>query len=105
MSSSPPIASHGYAAPTAADSLAALTRVVGPERAEVLWSEACRGAGLAHAGDPLSLEELQATSEQLRAHGGAIATVAYAMQIRLRTYARLAARGQTPAPHAAEAAR
>ncbi|HEX8429903.1 MAG TPA: hypothetical protein VF625_01405, partial [Longimicrobium sp.] len=68
MNSSPPIASHGYPAPTAADSLAALTRVVGAERAEALWSEACRGAGLAHAGDPIALEDLQASSEQLGAH-------------------------------------
>jgi len=105
MSSLPPIATHNFAAPTAADSLAALTRVVGAERADALWTEACHGAGLAHAGDPIELDALHASTEQLQANGGAVATVARAIQIRLRTYARLAARGQTPAPLAAEATR
>jgi len=88
------VASHAYRGPTATDSEAALARVVGPERGAELWAEACQAAGV-RAGNDATPDELQRATDFLVAQGGAVATVARAIQIRIRTYERLAARGAT----------
>ncbi len=87
-----PIVSHRFTAPTAAESRAALSRVVGPQRGAALWEQACAAAGIDPDADPVPADDLRRATEALAGHGGAVATVARAIQIRLRTYARLAAR-------------
>lgn|GEM_PF-3296123 len=105
MSSLPSIASHHFAAPTAADALAALTRVVGAERAEALWAEACGEAAVATPRERMSIAEIGSVAERLVARGGAVQSVAQAILIRLRTYNRLAARARESAPATVEIAR
>ncbi|HYW06833.1 MAG TPA: hypothetical protein VE913_07755 [Longimicrobium sp.] len=104
MSSSPPIASHRFAAPTSDDALAALTRVVGVERAEALWVEACGEAAMDTPRERMSIAEIGSVAERLLARGGAVQSVAHAILIRLRTYSRLASRARENAPAAVEIA-
>lgn len=83
----------GYklAPPTEADANAALQRVFGAERAAERWALACRTAGIA-AGRAGTADQLGRVVEALAQQGGATAVVARSLEIRLRTYARLAAR-------------
>lgn len=85
------IAAHAYTGPTPAAAVVALGRAVGVERAGALWQGACETAGL-HAPERMSGDEMQRVAAALAAHGGPVASAARALQIRLRTYARLAAR-------------
>lgn len=81
---------YDLAAPTESDAVAALERVFGPARGRETWAEACGLAGVAvgRANGPL----LERTLESLASQGGAAATVARSIGIRMRTYAQLAAR-------------
>jgi len=83
--------------PGEADARAALQRVFGEERGGERWSQACRAAGLT-PGRVEDGEPFERVVEALSAQGGSTAVVARSMEIRLRTYARLAA-------HAAGASR
>ncbi|HEX6042483.1 hypothetical protein [Longimicrobium sp.] len=82
---------NDYRAPTEADARAALQRVFGPERGAEHWARACREAGLAPGAvdgpEPLA-RALQALSSQ----GGPCVAVARSIEIRMRTYTRLASR-------------
>jgi hypothetical protein len=91
---SAPAAIPGYNLhpPSEADAGAALRRVFGAERASERWELACRDAGLAR-GRVSTPEQLGRVVEALARQGGATAVVARSLEIRLRTYARLAARG------------
>lgn len=90
------IPGYGLDAPTEDAAIAALQRVFGAERATSLWSDACRQAGLL-PGRVAGTESLVRASEALGSQGGAVATVARSITIRLRTHARLAAlRATTP---------
>jgi hypothetical protein len=93
LSPSRPAALPGYdlQPPTEADATAALHRVFGPQRAPERWSMACRTAGIA-AGHVGTAEQLGRVVEALARQGGSTAVVARSLEIRLRTYARLAAR-------------
>jgi hypothetical protein len=98
---SPPRASArlpGYdlGEPTEADARASLHRVFGPERGDERWSRACREAGLA-AGRVGAGAELQRAAQALAAQGGPAVAVARSIEIRMRTYARLASRAAAPA--------
>lgn len=89
----PHVPGYELAAPTDSDVRAMLERVFGAPRAEALWLEACRGAQL----DPArvdTLPRLQRVSAALASAGGAASTVARSLDIRIRTYTRLAARGE-----------
>ncbi len=90
---SAPAALPGYKLqpPNEADAGAALQRVFGPERAAERWTLACEGAGLV-PGRVSTAEQLGRVVESLAQQGGATAVVARSLEIRLRTYARLAAR-------------
>lgn len=79
---------------TEADVRAMLARVFGSERASALWTDARRAAavGSRDAGTP---EELRRVAAALGEMGGAMSTIARTIDIRLRTYARLAARSTT----------
>ena len=76
--------------PTEADALASLRRVFGPERGEERWDSACRAAGLTPGGVH-GTAKLQRVAQALAAQGGPSAAVARSVEIRMRTYARLAA--------------
>jgi hypothetical protein len=76
--------------PTEADARASLQRVFGPARGEERWSEACRTAGLSPGGVHTRVQLIQAV-QALAAQGGASASVARSVEIRMRTYVRLAA--------------
>ena len=93
------ISAYNCSAPTEADALAALGRVFGAQRGSEIWARACRASGLAPGavGNPALMERCAQT---LANEGGAAATVARSVTIRLRTYNRLAARSPTPAMEA-----
>jgi hypothetical protein len=76
--------------PVEADARTSLQRVFGPERGEERWSQACRTAGLAVGGVRTRVQLIQAV-QALAAQGGPAAAVARSVEIRMRTYARLAA--------------
>ena len=87
---------YNLAAPTEADALAALERVFGRERGRSLWTDACRQAGL-DIGRASTGPALQRALEALAAPGGAAATVARSMTIRIRTHTQRAARSAAAA--------
>ena len=99
MSASPPGRLPGYnlAPPTEADALGALERVFGTERGRARWSDACAMAGLG-VGKASTGAALERAVQSLASQGGAAATVARSMSIRMRTYAQLAARSTAAAP-------
>ena len=82
---------NDYRAPTEADARAALQRVFGPERGGERWSDACRAAGLA-PGRVEGTEPLTRAIQALAAQGGPSTAVARSIEIRMRTYTRLASR-------------
>jgi hypothetical protein len=75
--------------PTEDDARESLRRVFGAERGAERWTAACREAGLA-AGRVGSTELLWRAVQALSAQGGPAAAVARSVEIRIRTYARLA---------------
>ena len=79
---------YDLAAPTEADVVAALQRVWGAERAPRMWSQACRDADIP-VGRVDTLDRLETVSRALAAQGGAAATLARSIEIRIRTYVRL----------------
>lgn len=83
---------YNLAAPTEADALAALERVFGAERGRTLWSDACAMAGLG-VGKASTGVALERAVQSLASQGGAAATVARSIGIRMRTYTQLVARG------------
>ena len=87
----PTLPGYNLSAPTEADVLAALARVFGTERGRGIWADACRGAGLA-VGQASTGTALERTLQALAAQGGAAATVARSITIRMRTYTQLVAR-------------
>jgi hypothetical protein len=87
----PRIPVYNFTVPTEADAVAALQRVWGPERGESCWFNACRSAGLP-VGRIANVNDLERATAELARQGGATATVARSIEIRLRTYARLAAK-------------
>ena len=84
-----PIPGYSLRPPSEPDAVAALVRVFGPGRGAERWTAACRTAGLApgRVGDGAPFER---AVEALTAQGGATAMIGRSMQIRLRTYTRLA---------------
>ena len=94
MLSSPPgpprLPGYELREPTEDDARAALQRVFGVERGAEFWAQACRDAGL-FPGQVRTCILLDRAAKALSAQGGAAAMVARSVEIRLRTYARLAA--------------
>jgi hypothetical protein len=94
--SSPPsdakrIPGYNLAAPTESDALASLQRVFGPDRGLKAWSDACALAGVM-PGQVNSSALLERAIGTLARTGGAAATVASSMTIRMRTHKELQAR-------------
>lgn len=86
----PVVPGYDLAEPTERDVQAALTRVfaaAGTER----WAEACKAAGL-RAGFVRQGAPLAGALSALKQQGGAAATVARSIEIRIQTFTRLAAR-------------
>lgn len=76
--------------PTEDDARESLRRVFGVERGAERWTSACSEAGLA-VGRVGSTALLGRAVQALAAQGGPAAAVARSVEIRIRTYARLAA--------------
>lgn len=93
--SSSRIPGYDLDAPTEDTAVAALTRVFGAERGRSLWSDVCRSARL-EPGSVNSAKALERAVQALSDEGGAAATVARSLSIRMRTHAQLAARRATP---------
>lgn len=88
---------YNFSVPREADAVAALHRVWGPERGDRLWERACQLAGV-RPGHARDVDQLTRATAALAQEGGATATVARSIEIRLRTHARLAAKAAgTPA--------
>ncbi len=85
------IPGYNFSQPTEADALGALQRVWDLDRGALIWSQACRAAGLVE-GRVNTVAALERAIAALSQQGGATATVARSLEIRLRTHARLAAR-------------
>jgi hypothetical protein len=92
--SPPRLPGYDLREPVEDDALASLRRVFGPERGTERWSQACRTAGLS-AGAVRTRVQLVQAVQALAAQGGPSAAVARSVEIRLRTYARLAANAAT----------
>lgn len=88
----PHLPGYDLAPPSERDARAMLERVFGAGRGESLWADACRDARV-QAGRVDTLPTLQRVSRSLAGAGGAAATVARSIDIRIRTYTRLATRG------------
>ena len=82
---------NNYRAPTEDDARAALQRVFGAERGARHWSDACRDAGVA-PGRVEGAEPLARAVHALSLQGGPCVAVARSIEIRMRTYTRLASR-------------
>lgn len=85
------IEDYGYSAPSEGEVVASLTRVFGPDRGADIWARAC-GIAFLSVGQVRTLLQLERCANALAVEGGAAATVARSVEIRLRTYNRLAAR-------------
>ena len=90
-----PIPGYNLTPPGEAEVLAALQRVHGAPRGTAIWESACQTAGVA-AGSVRRRGELERLLAVLAEAGGPPAVVARSMEIRLRTYDRLMARGVVP---------
>ena len=88
------IPGYNLGMPAEPDATAALARVFGAEQGEARWKEACRAAGV-FVGRVRGQDQLERAVKALGAQGGASASVARSIEIRMRTYARLAARAST----------
>ena len=82
------IPGYELSAPTEQDVVAALHRVWGPDRGSRMWAEACRAAGVS-TGQVDTLDRLTRVNGFLAAQGGATATLARSVEIRIRTWNRL----------------
>ena len=82
---------YDLAAPTEATALASLERVFGIDRGRESWAAACSSAGLV-MNFIRSPDSLRRATSALSAQGGAAATVARSITIRMRTHERLLAR-------------
>jgi len=88
--SPPRLPGYDLREPTEDDARMALQRVFGADRGTEHWTQACREAGLL-PGQVRTTPMLERAVKALSAQGGAAAMVARSVEIRLRTYARLAA--------------
>jgi hypothetical protein len=86
-----PVPGYDLTPPSDADARAMLLRVFGDDRSKGVWADACRAARI-DAGRVDSTDKLRRVAAALAQQGGAAATIARSIEIRLRTYARLAAR-------------
>jgi len=88
--SPPRLPGYDLSEPTEDDARMALQRVFGADRGAERWAQACREAGL-FPGQLRTTPMLDRAVKALASQGGAAAMVARSVEIRLRTYARLAA--------------
>jgi hypothetical protein len=82
---------YDLAAPAESDALASLQRVFGHARGVKVWAEACARAGVAPA-YVNTIPLLERVADSLGRDGGAAATIARSISIRVRTYTQLVAR-------------
>ncbi|MDB4879988.1 MAG: hypothetical protein JWL60_1434 [Gemmatimonadetes bacterium] len=77
--------------------MASLGRVFGPGRGVETWARACRAARVS-PGAASTPDLLERCSQALASEGGAAATVARSVAIRLRTFNRLVASAAATTP-------
>jgi hypothetical protein len=95
QSTTVPIPGYNLSPPSEADAVAALQRVYGSEKGAEHWKAACQAAKIL-PGWVRGRDTLGRVLQSLATQGGPQAVVARSMEIRMRTYDRLAARGATP---------
>jgi hypothetical protein len=95
-SRAPAIPGYSLDAPGEGDACAALERVFGADRGAERWTQACREAGLV-PGLVRKPDAFARVVACLASQGGATASVARSLEIRIRTYARLAGHKTRPA--------
>lgn len=86
------IPGYDLACPGEDDAVAALARVLGRDRAEAVWGEACAAAGIRRGPGGLDAAQVEAVARQMAAGSGVPKMIGNSILIRLRTYALLAAR-------------
>jgi hypothetical protein len=91
QTSAPPIPGYNLSPPGESDALAAVQRVYGEEKGTEHWKAACLAAKVL-PGFVRSRETLERVLVALGGQGGPQGVIARSMEIRLRTYDRLAAR-------------
>lgn len=95
-----PIPGYDLGCPGEDDAVAALARVLGPERARTAWDESCRAVGVRRGPEGLDAAQVEAVARQLAAGSGVTRMIGNSILIRLRTYSLLAARaGHAPEVH------
>jgi hypothetical protein len=91
QASAPAIPGYNLTPPGEADAVAAVQRVYGDEKGVEIWKSACQGAKIL-PGWVRGRDQLERVLQCLAAQGGPQGVIARSMEIRLRTYDRLAAR-------------
>lgn len=81
---------YNLSPPSEADARAALERVFGPERAVERWRQACHDASL-EPGRVETRAQMERAAGALAQQGGPCVALARSLEIRMRTYDRLAA--------------
>ena len=89
------IAGYQYPAPTRADFLDALRRVLGADDAPIAWAHACDVARFPPGGPEPRPEQLQQAAQALIQMGGLRSVVGNSMFVRILTYQSLAHRNAT----------
>lgn len=84
------IPGYGLTPPGEPQARDALRRVFGADRGDGCWDQACRAVGL-RSGHVLARPQFETAVRALAGQGGPAATIARSLEIRLRTYDRLAA--------------
>ena len=79
------LARYGLSRPTAEEVLAALTRVIGPQRARDLWHRACEAARVDPEG-PKTLPQLKRMAAWMAASDGPAGVMGAALSLRIGTY-------------------
>jgi hypothetical protein len=79
------LARYGLSRPTEEETLAALTRVLGPERARLLWERACEAAGV-EADAPKTLRQLKRMAACMATFEGPAGVMGASLSLRIGTY-------------------
>ena len=95
-----PVPGYDLTCPGEEDAVAALARVLGPERARTVWDESCRAVGIRRGPRALDTGQVEEVARQMAAGSGVPKMIGNSILIRLRTYTLLAARaGRAPEVH------
>ncbi len=77
---------YGLEQPTVESSIAALSRMIGPEEAETRWARACAEVAVSWPARTLGLSELGAVAKYLSKENDLVSVVGCAILIRINAY-------------------